>query len=55
MSDLVIQDREAPAPEVIHLSKEDQAAFGNALLDPPPIAPALARAIRRRRKGLKPG
>lgn len=53
ISDLVLQDRDAPAPEVIHLSKEDQAAFAKALLDPPPIAPALARALRRRQKSPK--
>lgn len=55
MSDLVLQDRDAPVPEVIHLSQEDQEAFAKALLDPPPTAPALARALRRRQKRLKPG
>lgn len=54
VSDLVLQDRDAPALPVIHLSKEDQEVFAKALLDPPPIAPALARAFQRRRKRLKP-
>ena len=55
MSDLVLKDRDAPAMEVIRLSVEDQEAFAKALLDPPPISPALARAFQRRRKRLRPG
>jgi uncharacterized protein (DUF1778 family) len=55
MSDLVSQDREATAPDVIQLSREDQEAFAKALLDPPPISPALARAFQRLLKHSKPG
>lgn len=36
--------------EVIRLSLADQAAFANALLNPPKAAPALKRAFTRRRK-----
>jgi len=55
ISDLVGQDREAPALDMIHLSTEDQETFAKALPDPTPISPARARAAQRRRKLLKPG
>ena len=35
---------------VLRLSLADQEAFAKALLDPPPLAPALAKAFERRRK-----
>lgn len=35
---------------VIRLSLADQEAFASAILNPPPMAPALARAFERRRK-----
>jgi uncharacterized protein (DUF1778 family) len=35
--------------EVLRLSVEDQERFAQALLAPPPAAPALARAFARRR------
>ena len=39
---------------VIRLSLADQDAFANAILNPPPMAPALVRAFERRRKLLGP-
>ena len=39
---------------VIRLSMADQDAFANAILNPPPMAPALVRAFERRRKLLGP-
>jgi len=38
---------------VIRLSLADQEAFANAILNPPPMAPALVRAFERRRKLLE--
>jgi uncharacterized protein (DUF1778 family) len=35
---------------VIHLALVDQEAFASAILAPPPVAPALARAFERRRE-----
>ena len=35
---------------VIHLSLADQDTFASAILNPPPPAPAMARAFERRRK-----
>ena len=35
---------------ILRLSLADQEAFANAILDPPPLAPAMARAFERRRK-----
>ena len=35
---------------VLRLSLADQEAFAKALLDPPPLAPAMAKAFERRRK-----
>jgi uncharacterized protein (DUF1778 family) len=40
--------------EVIRLSLADQARFAQALLAPPPPAPALKRAFARRRKLISP-
>lgn len=31
--------------ETIHLSASDQASFARALIDPPPLTPAMRRAI----------
>lgn len=39
--------------EVIRLTLEDQTCFAQALLSPPPAAPALERAFTRRRKRLR--
>jgi uncharacterized protein (DUF1778 family) len=36
--------------QIIRLSVEDQRAFAQAILDPPPLAPAMERAIQRYRK-----
>ncbi|MDR0996646.1 MAG: DUF1778 domain-containing protein [Zoogloeaceae bacterium] len=33
--------------EVIHLSMENQVAFANALISPPPLSSALERALAR--------
>ena len=40
--------------EVIRLSLADQERFAQALLTPPPPAPALKRAFARRRKLISP-
>ncbi|TAM18718.1 MAG: DUF1778 domain-containing protein [Pandoraea sp.] len=40
--------------EVIRLSLTDQEIFAQALVSPPPPAPALERAFARRRKLLRP-
>ncbi len=53
ISDLLLQEWDAPALEVLHPSKEEQETFVKAVLGPPPISPALARAFRRRRKLLR--
>lgn len=34
----------------IHLSPEDQQAFAEALINPPPLSPALKRAFKRHRR-----
>jgi uncharacterized protein (DUF1778 family) len=34
--------------EIVRLSVEDQATFVDALLNPPPLAPAMERALKRR-------
>jgi uncharacterized protein (DUF1778 family) len=39
--------------QIIRLSVEDQRAFADAILNPPPLAPALERAIDRYRKLVK--
>jgi hypothetical protein len=39
--------------EVIHMTPEDQACFAEAILNPPPIAPALTRAFERHQALIK--
>ena len=39
--------------DVIRLSRADQECFARALLAPPPPAPALTRAVARRKKLLR--
>jgi uncharacterized protein (DUF1778 family) len=39
--------------QIIRLSVEDQRAFAEAILNPPPLAPAMERAIDRYRKLVK--
>lgn len=36
--------------EIIKLSVEDQQRFAEALIDPPPLTPAMRRAIQRHRR-----
>jgi uncharacterized protein (DUF1778 family) len=36
--------------EMIRLSVEDQQRFAEALINPPPLAPAMRRAIKRHRR-----
>jgi uncharacterized protein (DUF1778 family) len=36
--------------QIIRLSVEDQRTFAEAMLNPPPLAPAMERAIERYRK-----
>lgn len=36
--------------QIIRLSVEDQRVFAEAILNPPPLAPAMERAIERYRK-----
>jgi uncharacterized protein (DUF1778 family) len=36
--------------ELFKLSAADQQAFAAALIDPPPLAPAMARALKRHRR-----
>jgi uncharacterized protein (DUF1778 family) len=36
--------------QIIRLSVEDQRAFAEAILNPPPLAPAMERAIERYRE-----
>lgn len=33
--------------QIVRLSVEDQRSFAEAILNPPPLAPAMARAIQR--------
>jgi uncharacterized protein (DUF1778 family) len=40
--------------QIIRLSVEDQRAFAEAILDPPPLAPAMERAIERYRRESTP-
>lgn len=35
--------------QIIHLAMADQEAFAQALLNPPPVAPAMVRGFERRR------
>jgi uncharacterized protein (DUF1778 family) len=39
--------------QIIRLSVEDQRAFAEAILNPPPLAPAMERAIDRYHKLIK--
>lgn len=36
--------------QIVRLSVDDQQRFADALLDPPPLAPAMKRAIKARRR-----
>jgi len=36
--------------QIIRLAVEDQRAIAEAILNPPPLAPAMVRAIRRHRR-----
>jgi uncharacterized protein (DUF1778 family) len=40
--------------QIIRLSVEDQRAFAEAILNPPPLAPAMERAIERYRRETAP-
>jgi uncharacterized protein (DUF1778 family) len=40
--------------QIIRLSVEDQEAFAEAVLNPPPLAPAMERAIERYRRETTP-
>lgn len=40
--------------QIIRLSVEDQSAFAEAILNPPPLAPAMERAIERYRRETTP-
>lgn len=53
---LAVQDaaqRAIEQAEVIRLSLSDQACFAQAMLEPPPPAPALERAFARRKALLR--
>lgn len=56
VSDFVVAAAEEAAhrtieeTQIIRLSVEDQRAFAEAILNPPPLAPAMERAIDRYRK-----
>jgi uncharacterized protein (DUF1778 family) len=56
ISDFVVAAAEEAAhrtieeTQIIRLSVEDQRAFAEAILNPPPLAPAMERAIERYRK-----
>lgn len=60
LSDFVVTAaREAAEKTVLHtdlitLSCEDQLRFAEALIDPPPLAPALQRAIDQYKRGTEP-
>jgi uncharacterized protein (DUF1778 family) len=43
-------ERTIEATQIIRLSVEDQREFAAAILDPPPLAPALERAFERHTK-----
>jgi uncharacterized protein (DUF1778 family) len=53
VSDFVVAAAQAAAQkavedtQIIRLSLEDQRAFAEAILNPPPLAPAMERAIQR--------
>jgi uncharacterized protein (DUF1778 family) len=40
--------------QIIRVSVEDQAAFAESVLNPPPLAPAMERAIERYRSQITP-
>lgn len=40
--------------QIIRLAVEDQRAFAEAILNPPPLAPAMERAIERYRRDTSP-
>jgi uncharacterized protein (DUF1778 family) len=40
--------------EIIKLSVDDQQRFADALINPPPLAPAMIRAIERHRRLINP-
>jgi len=56
VSDFVVAAAQAAAErtieeaQIIRLSVDDQRAFAAAILDPPPLAPALERAFERHGK-----
>jgi uncharacterized protein (DUF1778 family) len=56
VSDFVVAAAEEAAhrtieeTQIIRLSVEDQRAFAEAILNPPPLAPAMERAIARYRQ-----
>lgn len=56
LTDFVVSAASAAAQETIanaemfKLSSADQRAFAAALIDPPPLAPAMARALKRHRR-----
>jgi len=56
VSDFVVAAAEEAAhrtieeTQIIRLSVEDQRAFAEAILNPPPLAPAMERAIERHRQ-----
>ena len=61
LSDFVVAAAEDAArrtieeAQIIRLSVEDQRAFAEAILNPPPLAPAMERAIERYRKFVAAG
>ena len=52
---LPIVDLKDLVVEIIHVSREDQRALADAILNPPPPAPALLRAVERYRRLIKQG
>jgi len=40
--------------QIIRLSVEDQRAFAEAILNPPPLVPAMERAVDRYRRDITP-
>jgi len=60
VSDFVVAAAEEAAhrtieeTQIIRLSVEDQRAFAEAILNPPPLAPAMERAIERYRRETTP-
>jgi uncharacterized protein (DUF1778 family) len=51
VSDFVVDaaQRAIEQSQIIRLSIEDQRAFADAILNPPPLTPAMERAIERHR------